>query len=251
MVILRTENPVDVLFEWQKILKEIAIHCCGHHYYCCVRDCLKLTGIKWQPFIIINSQGLRRELGSVMQFSPRVSCDCHLMVTGAGGTLQAFLFTCLMVDAGFSQGLCWGCQPHLYVASCVLGFLTEWRLGSKNKRSDSKPDGSYSTCYDIASEVTQCHMCHIWLVRSESLSLVIIQDYWEISLHLLLQRVSKNRLRFKTTTTAYCLFLHHQTSLDSLPHFYKRLQQARNLGVIFLYLIVKLFFLLQKFFFFF
>lgn len=61
------------------------------------------------------------------------------------------------------------------------------------------------------------HMCHIWLVRSESLSLVIIQDYWEISLHLLKQRVSKNRLRFKTTTTAYCPFLHYQIFWQPSP----------------------------------
>lgn len=113
-------------------------------------------------------------------------------------------------------------HPYLRVASCcVLGFLPEWRLGSKNKHAESKPDGSYSTCYDIASEVTQCHMCHIWLVRNESLSLVIFQDYWEISLHLLMWRVSKNRLRFKTTSTTHCLFLHHQTSFYSLSPFYK------------------------------
>lgn len=132
----------------------------------------------------MQSQGLRRELGSVMQFSPGASCDGHLMVTEAGGVLQAFLFACVMVDAsaraislqpGPSRR---DCQPHLRVASCcVLGFLPEWRLDSKHKHAESKPDGSYSICYDIASKVTQCHMCHIWLVRSESLSLVIIQDY--------------------------------------------------------------------------
>lgn len=47
----------------------------------------------------MQSQGLRRELGSVMQFSPGASCDGHLMVTEAGGVLQAFLFACVVVDA--------------------------------------------------------------------------------------------------------------------------------------------------------
>lgn len=222
---------------------EISIHCCGHHCYCCVPDCLKLTGVKWQPFIIINSQGLRRELGSVMQFSPRVSCDCHLMVTGAGGTLQAFLFTCLMVDAGFSQGLCLLRLSASSLCNLLCPGISHWMEAEFQEQAFwqwARWKLQHLLWHYLRSH--KCHMCHIWLVRSESLSLVIIQDYWEISLHLLKQRVSKNRLRFKTTTTAYCPFLHYQTSFDSLPHFYKCLQQARNLGVIFLYLIVKLFF---------
>lgn len=175
--------------------------------------------------IIINSHGFGGGLGSIMHFSPRVSYDCRLIVTGAGGIFQASLFTYwqLMQASARASAVAAGQNACMWSLVVAWGF-TEWTLGSKNKHSERKPGGIYITFYDIASEVTQCHICHIWFVRSEWLNLVLIQDSWGISLHLLMGRVSKTRLRFKTTTTAHCLFLHHQTSFGSLPRFNKWLQ---------------------------
>lgn len=53
-----------------------------------------------------------------------------------------------------------------------LGLLTSWQLGSKREHPSSecspkcgqKSQGSY----DLASDVTPCHFCHILLVKNQS-----------------------------------------------------------------------------------
>lgn len=62
---------------------------------------------------------------------------------------------------------------------------------------ESRKEEASSPVNNIASKVIQYHFCRIWLVRRESLSLVVIQNYQEISLYLLMGRFSENRKGLK------------------------------------------------------
>lgn len=128
-----------------------------------------------------------------------------------------------------------------YMWPLIVACASSLNGGWVPRTSILKADRSYITCYGTASKITQCHICHIWFVRSKSLSLVFIQDSWGISLLLLIGRVSKNRVKFQHHYNCLLpfpqspgLFPNHQTFSFVTLHFSKWLQEARNLEVIFL-----------------
>lgn len=154
--------------------------CCSYYLF----NRLPQTWWSKITIIIINSQNLEGELGSMMKFFARVSYDCCPTEAIAGFLIHTF--------TGWGR-LQLGPQLRLLARTAIgglvlwSGLLSECRLASKNKHSERKPDG---TGY-VASKVT------VQVVRSESVSLVCFQDYWRISLRLFMGSVSKRRLWFK------------------------------------------------------
>lgn len=69
--------------------------------------------------IIINSHGLGGELGSIMKFSPQVSCDCCLVVTGLEA-FAGFLFPCLVIDEALASACAEALGQNNCMASCFI-----------------------------------------------------------------------------------------------------------------------------------
>lgn len=110
-------------------------------------------------------------------------------------TLMASLVTYLVqASARASPGTA---VQNTYLCLFLWAVLPPWMEAGFQEQAFQKPDRSCITCYGMASEATQCHICHIWFVRRVSLSLVFIQDSWGISFHLLVGRVLKNRFKFQ------------------------------------------------------